>query len=459
MSGNSTIFSGASRYSTDFQSVIDRAVSIASLPLNVMQSVKTRLGDESSALGSLDSKISAFQSVLTGLANTTGSSSLTSSVSDDKVLRPAISSGAFEGSYSFRVVSLGAYTSVMSSAALPAVTDPALHSISTAEGYTLTVDGTEYAVAPKGTSLNDLAAAINALPDANVQATVVNLGSDPADYHLSLQSKKLGPVAIQLNAGAQTLMDTAGTPATSLVTGSKAQYKVGASPTLLESSSRTITLSSGLTVEMLKQMADTDPAVTVSVSRSGSTVSSALGALATAYNAVMTELDRHRGSSGGSLSGSSIVPSIAQSLRNMMNFSGGSGGVTSLTDLGLNFDKSGRLSVDSTTFSSATSAGFSKMFDFLGESKTGGFLKAATDALNAIEDTTSGSLKTAISSTNSQVTAQDKAISAQQDRIDLLQKNMTAQMAAADALIASMEQQVSYFTNMFQAMADNSKNL
>ena len=37
--------------------------------------------------------------------------------------------------------------------------------------------------------------------------------------------------------------------------------------------------------------------------------------------------------------------------------------------------------------------------------------------------------------------------------------NLNAQMAAADALIASLQQQVTYFTSMFEAMRTNQASL
>jgi hypothetical protein len=60
MSSN-TIFSGSSRFSKDFSSVIDRAVGIASLPLSQLNSGKTKLSAESAAVAALDTKFGALQ--------------------------------------------------------------------------------------------------------------------------------------------------------------------------------------------------------------------------------------------------------------------------------------------------------------------------------------------------------------------------------------------------------------
>jgi flagellar hook-associated protein 2 len=363
MSGSSTLFTGTSRYSTDFQAVIDRAVAIASLPLTQMQSTRARLSDESAALNSLESKFVALQSAIQSLESATGTSSLAYSVSDGAVLKPTLGAGALEGTYSLQVVNLGAYSSVMSSAGLAVVSDPGAQNITQASSYTLTVDGVNYTVTPAGASLNDLVAAINAQTEAGVQATLVNVGSGTADYRISLESKKLGAVSLQLHDGTQDLLDTAVTPGSSLVTGWLAEYKVGSSPAVLESDSRTLTLSTGLTVEMLKE---SEAAATVTVSRTSTAASNALAALANAYNAAVDELDSHRGEGGGSLAGHGLLSTLSQALRQMANYSSDSGTITSLTDLGLAFDRQGKLSFDATRFAEATTGGTNWMFLYLG---------------------------------------------------------------------------------------------
>ena len=53
-------------------------------------------------------------------------------------------------------------------------------------------------------------------------------------------------------------------------------------------------------------------------------------------------------------------------------------------------------------------------------------------------------LKTQITNIGNQITTK-------QNQVDQLQTTLTNQMAAADAMISSMEQQYSYLTSMFQA--------
>ena len=81
-------------------------------------------------------------------------------------------------------------------------------------------------------------------------------------------------------------------------------------------------------------------------------------------------------------------------------------------------------------------------------------MKAATDALKAEEDPTSGVLTQQLNSLAAEITQKNNNISAQQDRINDLQTTLNTQMAAADAAIASMEQQLESLQGYFQAMSD-----
>src|SRR5262249_17316119 len=106
---SSTIFNGNSRYSSDFQAVIDRTTAIASLPITQLQSQKTALSDQTTAMTSLDGKFSALQSALDKITAAVGGSAFQSSVSDSSKLSVTVGDGAAEGNYSVKVVDPGSY--------------------------------------------------------------------------------------------------------------------------------------------------------------------------------------------------------------------------------------------------------------------------------------------------------------------------------------------------------------
>jgi flagellar hook-associated protein 2 len=164
------------------------------------------------------------------------------------------------------------------------------------------------------------------------------------------------------------------------------------------------------------------------------------------------ELNKSVGQNSGPLNGQSIIFDLKQSLHSLASYTGGAGSFTSMTDLGLSFDTNGHLNFDPTALSSASGTQFSDLASFLGSASSGGFLQFATNMLNGVEDPTSGNIKTAIQSTSNQITHENELISNQQDKINQLQTSLQAKMAAADAAIAQIEQQLSYFTGLFQSM-------
>lgn len=444
-----SIFSGNSRFAADFQSVIERSVAIASLPLQQLNNTKNLLSRQSTAVTALDAKFTALQTAIEGLESTTRDHPFGVTVQDESILGAAVSSDAMEGTYTVEVTSLGAYTVSLSSDGLTPVTDPTQQSISAAQSLTLTVDGNNFDLTLESQSLIGLATAINNLEDSGVRATVVNVGSPASpDYRLALQSTKLAPVTIQLQDGADSLM-------TPLATGSNAVYKVNGMDRPIQSDSRTVTLAPGLEVT-LRGESELGQPTTVSVARDSTALAGSLSAFVEAYNAVVGELDTQRGRDAGALSGQSIVYSLSQALRQIGNYASGSQAVASLRALGITVDQTGLLTFDADALQKSDA---SAVLAFLGTAEGTGFLHAASEIMDSIENPDTGSVKVALQGLQKEISAQDKLIDDNQQRIDDLRQSLAAQMAAADALIASLEQQVSYITGLFEAMAANTKAL
>jgi flagellar hook-associated protein 2 len=230
-------------------------------------------------------------------------------------------------------------------------------------------------------------------------------------------------------------------------------YQVDGQPSNpINSNSRTLTISPGLTVSVLQ------PGTTsIAVSQTGSGISNALSSFANAYNTVVDQLSNSRGQNGGALSGQSIVYSLSGVLRGLASYTSASGSTTSLADLGLSFDQNGHLQFDSTAFAQNNGTSLNNVLSFLGTESGGGFLQAANSLLASVTDPTSGLLPQESQSTADELTSLAQKISADQDQITQLQQNLTKQMAAADALISSLEQQVTQITNLFSAMQQASK--
>ena len=329
-------FSGSSSYSSSFQQVLQRAVSIASLPMVQLQNNVNDLENQQSDLSSLQATFASLQNSLQDIATAT-TGSVSASSSDTSIVTAAAATNTLPGVYSIQVVDVGSPTTTISSASTTPVTDPVPANISSSSSFTLTVNGTATTITPTGDTLDDLATAINNA-SAGVSATIVNMGSNSSpDYRLSLTSTELGADTIQLNDGTNDLLSTCKPGPMPPIHGQRKlhypeQYlrpgHAGARPHRHAG-------------ERLAWQT-----VNITVAASEEQLSTALSNFATAYNSAASGLTNENGQSGGALAGQSVVYEMQNALSQITQYTASSGSVLSLSDLGLTLSGSGTLSFE-----------------------------------------------------------------------------------------------------------------
>ncbi|HLG96581.1 MAG TPA: flagellar filament capping protein FliD [Bryobacteraceae bacterium] len=443
-----TTLTGSSTFASDLQNAMNRAISIASLPIQLVQDDQNQANSQAAELGQLATLFSGVQSSIQALTSGTGSGAQSASVSDSSVIKANLTSTALPGTYTIGVLDPGSSASAMSVALQPPVTDPSGQSISQSNSFTLTVDGKTYTIQPPAQNLNSLAAAINA-SGAPVQAVIVNIGSPTApDYRLVIQSTTLGDIAIQLTDGNNKAL------LNPLNTGSSASYTVnGQPPAGISTNSSTVTVAPGLDVTL-----EGKGTATVTVGSSLSGVSNALSSFVNAYNSLVGELQKNRGQSGGALTGDNVVLSLQQALNQVVNYTGTGGSITSLTQLGVTFTQQGTLSFDPTALSGFSSNQITDALSFLGSPTSSGFLQFATNTLTGITDPSTGLINSELQTLQTHIQRDQDQINTDQARVSHLQASLQAQMAQADALIASIQQQNTFLQGLFQYSTSNNPN-
>ncbi len=213
----------------------------------------------------------------------------------------------------------------------------------------------------------------------------------------------------------------------------------------MQSNSRQVTLSPGLTVTLLDTSSQPD---TITVSTDYSSLQSALSSFATAYNSAVSAVGQQIGQNAGALSGQSIVYTLNDVLQSISQYSSGSGSVASLNDLGLSVDENGQMSFDASTFSAQNAADISQ---FLGSATSGGFMQAATNAMTSVDDTNTGDIETEYAALQDQINQQNQLIQDEQTRITDMETNLESQLTQADAAIAILQSQKTYYQDLFQA--------
>jgi len=438
-----TTTTGTSTFASDLQASVTRALEIAALPMQALQADQSTISGETSELSTLSGLFNTLQTSLTNIGGT-GTSTLQATSSDQSVATASVTGNPLPGTYTVQVLTAGSSSSAISDSATT-VTDPTSQNISPSTSFTLTVGTSTYTVTAD--DLNDLASAINS-SGAPVQAVVINLGNPEApDYQLSLQATGLGDVALQLNDGTNNLLTT-------LNTGSDATYTVDGQPappsTGISTDSSTVTIAPGLNVTL-----GAVGSTTVTVASSLSSVSSELSSFVNAYNAALTEVQKNTGQNGGALVGDSSVLDMQQTLTQMITYAGGSGSITSLAQLGVEFTQQGTLTFDPTVIAGLSQSQISDALNFLGGTSTGGFLEYANNTLDSITDPTTGVIVTDTQALQSQNTQDQTEITNDQAQLTLLQTNLNAQMAQANALITTLQNQTTFLEGLFQASTSN----
>jgi flagellar hook-associated protein 2 len=130
-----------------------------------------------------------------------------------------------------------------------------------------------------------------------------------------------------------------------------------------------------------------------------------------------------------------------------------------LAALGLKLGENGQLTFTSATLDSAYSSSPSAVASLLGSATDSGWLLSATSSLTNLLDPATGLVTDAETSIQAQSTSIGSQITAKNAQIAVMKKNLTAQMAAADAMIATIEQQSSFITQMLAAEKVNQQTI
>jgi flagellar hook-associated protein 2 len=438
-------FSGSSTYSSSFQQVLTRAVQIASLPGLELEATVNTLTSQESAMTGLETTFSSLENALESV-NTAAQGSIAATVSDKSILTATASSSAEAATYQVTVDDIGSVAAATTDAGSTTVTDPSTSSISDSSTYSLIVNGSSTTITPGGTSLDDLESAINSA-NLGVQATVVNVGgSSGNDYRLALTSTSVGTNTIELD-------DSSGNSLTSQTAdGSPALYSVNGSSEI-SSDTRSITVAPGVTAQLVS--ADSSTPVTITVATSTSSLASALSSLATAYNSAVSALTAQTGSTGGALTGDSMISSLRSMLSSLLHYSNSSGSVANLNSLGLVVDSTGTMTFNATTFNSLSSSDIST---FLGGTTTGGFLLTAYNELDSYSNSDTGVIYSGLSTIETQITTDNHKLSDDETQVGTLQSNLMKQLSAADAAIATLQAQKTYYQELFQAEYSSSSS-
>ncbi|MBE0659304.1 MAG: flagellar filament capping protein FliD [Bryobacteraceae bacterium] len=435
-------FTGLSKFSDDFQAIVNRTVAIANLPVQRLQSDQATLLSKKTAMGNLRSTVASLASALSSLSGVAGSRAVSPASSSSKA-NVSVTGSPVAASYVISEIT--SLATAASATAKTGFSDTDTTPVAAGDhSLSLTVGASTHTIALDESSdnLQGVADAINA-GNYGVRATIIDTGAASGQFFLALNASEAGPAAISLKpsgGGEETEILQQTSP------GSNAEFKFNGQPV----SSRTNSISSvvqGLAFT-LNETTSGDETITISAQPSRNTLSVAMKTFVSAYNNLRDAVDAQSGEQAGSLSGDRIVYEVQSRMRSVVSVSGPDG-LGSLAKLGLTLGSDGKMSFDDSTVQWMGDADLEAAFAFLGD--TPGALGAIAADLDQLSDPITGLITYELSSydlTDKRLSAQIETLSA---RVSATQSTLFAQLQAADALLAQLESQ----QNIIQASVES----
>jgi flagellar hook-associated protein 2 len=448
----------------DVKGMVSQLMTVEQRPMTLLATKEASYQFKLSSLGSVQGSLSALQTTAQSL-KTAGSAAYSTSVSDSTVLSATADSTAASGNYALQVTKLAQVQKLVSAAPGLADTSSTV-GLGSATSITITlgttsgtpVDG-QYASAgfvadPARTpvtlsidsSNNTLAGIRDAINAANagVTASIINDGSS-APYRLALTSNNSGAASsMQLTvsgeAAVKSLVGFDPTEASQSLSETQTARNALLTVDGVSVSSASNSVAGAIQGVTLNLTKETTSAVTVAVQRSSSQLSAALSSLVSAYNSANKAM-AGASAKGAVLQGNSTVLGIQRQVRALL---GGvqsvSGSYTTLSQLGISFQKDGSLALDASKLNLALSA------DVVSASALalalGSAVKTFADGLLGF----SGPIPTATAGINRSITDIGTQRVKLQSRLDATQVRYQKQFRALDTLMSGMNTTATFLT-------------
>lgn len=408
-----------------------------------------------SAVGSLKSALTAFQSSLSSLDTPSAFGAESASSSDPTAFTASASPGAALGSYSVSVSQLAQAQQLVSSAfaggSFATVGTGTLQLTLGGNSFSVTLDSSNDTVA-------GIAGAINtASGNPGIQASVVT-GTDGA--HLVLTSTLTGTTNIiqvaetDSGGGLSALTYSSASPGNYTQATAPQDAQLSIAGVSYTSASNTVTDAlSGVTLDLL---GTTSAPATLMVSTDTTSVQTNIQAFVKAYNTLqgaLTSLGSYDSTTNtaGPMMGDALLSGIQNQIRSALYAIVNTGSTTysSLASIGITTNSDGTLSVNSATLSTALSSDFSAVSQLF--SGSSGVAAALNTGLTA--DLAAGG---SIASRSQTLVQQENALTQKnnelQQQMTQLSASLTQQYASLNTLLSSLQTTSSYLTQAFAAL-------
>jgi flagellar hook-associated protein 2 len=407
-----------------------------------------------SAYGTFTSALDKLKSTLSALEVPSQLAGFAATVADQTIASATTTSDAVAGTYSLQVNNLASSATLTSA---PVATSATAIGTGT---LTIAVGGASTSVSIDSTdnTLAGIASAINSAPDnPGVTASIIT-ASDGA--RLVLAGTATGAahsITVTQSGGDGGLSALVYDPGNGVTHLTQTQQAEDASFLIngfaaTSASNQVTSAITGVTLNLLQASAAATP-TTLTISPDTSGAQTSIGNFVSALNGLVSSIQSLTGydastQTAGPLNGNATLEAFQNQLENVLNrvVSGGTGGVKSLTDLGITANPDGSYSTDSTTLGNALAGNLSSVENLLGGANG---IATQLDNLVAGYTGTGGlldNINQGLQSSLSSVAKQQAALTAQ---LAVYSQTLTTQYNAMDAAVAQLKLTQTYLTAEF----------
>lgn len=428
--------------------------------LGIITQRKSTENAKLSAYGQLSSAIEKLQTAAKAFEGDATFGQYTASATGESFSATA-STSAVAGSYRIKVESL-ASTQTLIANGVASKTDAigmdgvVTFKLGNGEEKTLDLTG-------KDTSIQEIAAAINADKELGLSASIMNDGTD-SPYRLMLSTTATGTkaavadITVTGNDNLGSLLKISSDPDAPGMTEQAAKDAIIQvnGITVTQATNKLEDVIQGVTLNLNK--ADTDEQ-TLTVNRNDDKTKSVINEFITAYNNAQKFIKNSTAYSedaGGSiLIGDNAARTAQSRLSGIMNFQSSNGGAfKTLSDLGIRTQADGTLKLDDAKFSKALAENrddIAKLF----QDKTSGIATYTQDITKGLINSTSGIITNASNGTKSRIEELTSQYERKQTQIEATMERYRAQFTALDSLMSQMNSTSAYLTQQLSALSSS----
>ncbi len=433
----------------DIQSLVSQLVAAEGAPQVAQLTRKSAaVATQLSAMGSLKGALSAFQSVVTPLKDTSKFQVLTATSADNAVFTASAGQSAVSGSYGIQVTQLATAQQLVSkeyTSGAATVFDTGTLTL-TRGTSTTTLD-----ISSSNNTLAGIRDAINASSSTSgVQATIITSGTSARLALTSTATGAANTITVASSGGGLAQLEYTGAVTANWTVNQQAQdASLNIAGVTISSASNTVTGAiDGVTLNLVSAK----PGVTnnLSIATDQNTVIANVRKFVNGYNAMRKSLDSlsyydAASRQAGPLLGDPLMGGISDQMRRLSlnQVSGLSGVYTSLAAIGVTSDTSGQMSIDQTKLTAALTADSSAVARLFGS--TNGIATRLDSVLTAQLSRSGG-----IAARDSSLAVDQKNIAARQvtheERMAIIQQRYLTQFTALDTLMSQLKQTSTFLT-------------